>query len=112
STSPGPQQRRAGACKACIKSVSMQSICMTTGARGATMIEHEQYPLSPYDEYPVHQSPYPISYVPATDYAWDEGYFYGVYSADAQVLMLTGMRINPNADVIGRHAGATVGGGK
>jgi len=74
------------------------------------MSEHEEYPLSPYDEYPVHQSPYPISYVPATDYAWDEGYFYGVYSADAQVLMLTGMRINPNADVIGAHIGVNIRG--
>ena len=74
------------------------------------MSEHEEYPLSPYDEYPVHQSPYPISYVPATDYAWDEGYFYGVYSADAKVLMLTGMRINPNADVIGAHIGVNVRG--
>ena len=62
--------------------------------RGALMQDRDEYPLTPYDEYPVHQAPYPISYVPATDYAWDEGYFYGVYSADAQVLLLTGMRIN------------------
>ena len=48
--------------------------------------------------------------MPATDYAWDEGYFYGVYSADAQVLLLTGMRINPNADVIGAHVGVNVRG--
>jgi hypothetical protein len=64
-----------------------------------------EYPLTPYDEFPVHQAPYPVSYVPATDFAWDEGYFYGVYSAEAQVFLITGMRINPNADVIGAHVG-------
>jgi hypothetical protein len=69
-----------------------------------------EYPLSPYDEYPVHQAPYPVSYVPSTDYAWDEGYFYGAYSADAQVILLTGMRINPNADVIGAHASVNIRG--
>ena len=68
------------------------------------MSEHE-YPLTPYDEFPVHQAPYPLSYVPSTDYAWDEGYFYMVYSADAQVNLITGMRINPNADIIGVHVG-------
>jgi hypothetical protein len=69
-----------------------------------------EYPLTPYDEFPVHQAPYPVSYVPSTDYAWDEGYFYGAYSADEQVLLLTGMRINPNADIIGAHLGVNVRG--
>ena len=52
------------------------------------MTETTEYPLTPYDELPVHQAPYPVSYIPATDYAWDEGYFYGIYSADAQLLLL------------------------
>jgi hypothetical protein len=69
------------------------------------MSEPDEYPLTPYDEFPVHQAPYPLSYVPATDYAWDEGYFYMVYSADAQVNLITGMRINPNADIVGVHVG-------
>lgn len=69
------------------------------------MSVQEEYPLTPYDELPVHQAPYPVSYVPSTDYAWDEGYFYMVYSADAQVNLITGMRINPNADIIGVHVG-------
>lgn len=68
------------------------------------------YPLTPYDEFPVHQAPYPVSYVPATDYAWDEGYFYGVYSADAKIFMITGMRMNPNADILGAHVGVNFGG--
>jgi len=74
------------------------------------MSRHEEYPLTPYDEYPVHQAPYPVSYIPTTDYAWDEGYFYGVYSAEAQVFLITGMRVNPNADVVGAHAGVNVRG--
>ena len=74
------------------------------------MSDHNDYPLTPYDELPVHQAPYPVSYIPSTDYAWDEGYFYGAYSADAQVLMLTGLRINPNADVVGAHFGVNVRG--
>jgi hypothetical protein len=69
-----------------------------------------EYPLTPYDEFPVHQAPYPLSYVPPTDYAWDEGCFFGVYSAEAQVLLLTGLRVNPNADIVGAHAGVNVRG--
>jgi len=69
-----------------------------------------EYPLTPYDEFPVHQAPYPVSYVPATDYAWDEGFFYGVYSSEAQLLMLTGMRMNPNADILGAHVGINLQG--
>lgn len=67
------------------------------------MQSHDEYPLSPYDEFPVHQAPYPISCIPSTDYAWDEGYYYGVYSAEQQLFMIAGFRVNPNADVIGAH---------
>ena len=28
-----------------------------------------EYPLTPYDEFPVHQAPEPLSNVPSTDYA-------------------------------------------
>lgn len=72
--------------------------------------EAEEYPLTPYDEFPVHQAPYPVSYVPSTDYAWDEGYFYGVYNVDAQLMLITGMRMNPNADVLGAHVGVNLRG--
>ena len=60
--------------------------------------------LTPYDDYPVHQAPYPFSYVPSTDPSWDEGYYFGVFNADAGVFLLTGMRISPNTDMIGGHA--------
>jgi hypothetical protein len=72
--------------------------------------DETEYPLTPYDEFPVHQAPYPVSYVPSTDYAWDEGYFYGVYSVDVPVFMITGMRLNPNADIIGAHVGINIRG--
>lgn len=66
--------------------------------------------LTRYDDYPVHQSPYPFSYIPATDPAWDEGYYFGVFNVDKGLFLMTGMRINPNTDMIGGHAGISVRG--
>jgi len=60
--------------------------------------------LTPYDEFPVHQSPYPFSYIPSTDYSWDEGYYWGLFSPDTQVVLAAGMRLNPNTDMIGGYA--------
>ena len=40
----------------------------------------EPYPLSKYDDYPVHQSPYPVSHTPSTDFSFDEGYMWGAAS--------------------------------
>lgn len=60
--------------------------------------------LSKYDEYPVHQASRPFDHIPSTDLNWDEGYYFGVFSADEKVYLLTGMRINPNADMIGGYA--------
>ena len=57
--------------------------------------------LTPYDEFPVHQASRPFSHLPSTDHAWDDGYFFGVYSAEAKLFLFTGMRVNANADVIG-----------
>ncbi len=61
--------------------------------------------LTPYDEFPVHQSSRPFSELPSTDLAWDDGYFFGVYSARERIFLFTGMRINANADVVGGYAG-------
>ena len=66
---------------------------------------HEPYPLSKYDDYPVHQTPYPVSYNPSTDFSFDEGYMWGAVSPRLGIYLLTGFRITPNADVIGGHAG-------
>ena len=46
--------------------------------------------LSPYDEYPVHQTPYPVSYIPSTDYNWDEGYYFAAFNPDEKVFLATG----------------------
>jgi hypothetical protein len=60
--------------------------------------------LSKYDEYPVHQSAHPFSRIPSTDMSWDEGYYFGIFNADEQVFLLTGLRVNPNADIVGGYA--------
>jgi hypothetical protein len=61
--------------------------------------------LTQYDDYPIHQAPYPFSYIPEPDYSWDEGYYFGVANPDAGIFLITGLRISPNSDVIGIHAG-------
>jgi hypothetical protein len=60
--------------------------------------------LTPYDEFPVHQAPYPFSYVPSTDYSWDDGYYFGVFSAAERVFLAIGLRVNPNTDMVGGYA--------
>lgn len=60
--------------------------------------------LTPYDEFPVHQAPYTFSHIPSTDYNWDDGYYFGVFSPDEGVFLATGARINPNSDMIGGYA--------
>lgn len=59
------------------------------------------YLLTPYDEFPVHQAPHPFSYVPSTDYAWDDGYWFGAFNPEEKVFFGLYMRVNPNADMIG-----------
>lgn len=66
--------------------------------------------LSKYDEFPVHQASRPFSHIPSTDFSWDDGYYFGVFNADKQVFLLTGMRINPNADIVGGYAIINVAG--
>lgn len=66
--------------------------------------------LTKYDEYPVHQSAHPFSRIPSTDLSWDEGYYFGVFNADHQVFLLTGLRVNPNADMVGGYAVINIAG--
>lgn len=72
--------------------------------------DFEKMALTPYDEFPVHQTPYPMSYVPNTDFAWDDGYFYMIYDLDAGIQLWNGMRINPNTNMIGGHSSFNVNG--
>src|SRR5690606_15786419 len=57
--------------------------------------------LTQYDEYPVHQSPYPFSQIPSTDISWDDGYFQAVWSVEHRIYLTMSMRINANTDIIG-----------
>src|SRR5690606_6123287 len=61
--------------------------------------------LTPYDEFPVHQYSRPFSLMPVSDFNWDDGYYFGVYSADAKMHLYTGLRVTPNADTVGAYAG-------
>jgi len=62
------------------------------------------FELTPYDEFPVHQAPWPVSYIPASDMSWDSGYYFGVYNVAEGLFLITGLRINPNTDMLGAHA--------
>lgn len=66
--------------------------------------------LTPYDEFPVHQTPYPFSRAPAGGYSFDDGYYFGVFSPEREVFLFQGMRVNPNNDMIGGYAGVMFGG--
>jgi hypothetical protein len=66
--------------------------------------------LTPYDEFPVHQAPHPFSHVPSTDYSWDDGYYFGVFSPADKVFLAIGLRVNPNTDMVGGYALMNVGG--
>ncbi|MFA5630669.1 MAG: hypothetical protein WC997_04065 [Porticoccaceae bacterium] len=76
------------------------------------MPEHdfEKMALTPYDEFPVHATPYPMSYVPSTDYAWDDGYYFLAYDIESGIALWNGMRVTPNANVIGGHTSFNVRG--
>jgi len=66
--------------------------------------------LTQYDEFPVHQYAYPFSELPSNDLNWDDGYFFGVYNAEAKLFLYTGMRVTPNANMIGAYAGVSLAG--
>jgi len=60
--------------------------------------------LTPYDEYPVHQSPYPFSHIPSTDYNWDDGYYFAAHCPSQKTVLCTGLRVNANSDMVGGYA--------
>ncbi|MDB5702398.1 MAG: hypothetical protein JWL66_2597 [Sphingomonadales bacterium] len=60
--------------------------------------------LTPYDEFPVHQASRPFSYVPSTDYSWDDGHYIGIFSPEHKIFLCMGMRVNANTDMIGGYA--------
>ena len=66
--------------------------------------------LTPYDEFPVHQYARPFSEMPVSDFNWDDGYYFGIYNAEAKVFLYAGLRVTPNADTVGAYAGVSVDG--
>jgi hypothetical protein len=48
--------------------------------------------------------------VPVSDPAFDSGYYFGVYNVEDGLFLVTGLRINPNSDMIGAHASINVRG--
>ncbi|MBB35100.1 MAG: hypothetical protein CME88_07955 [Hirschia sp.] len=51
-----------------------------------------------------------MSYVPNTDPAWDDGYYFLAYDLETGVQVWTGMRIAPNNNIIGGYASTNVKG--
>jgi hypothetical protein len=60
--------------------------------------------LTPYDEFPVHQTPQPFSHIPSTDYSWDEGYWFAIFNPEEKMFVGVGARVNPNTDMFGGYA--------
>lgn len=66
--------------------------------------------LSPYDELPVHQTAQPVSVVVDTSTGFDDGYYFGAFSAEEQTFCFQGLRISPNTDLVGGYVGLQRGG--
>jgi hypothetical protein len=66
--------------------------------------------LTPYDEFPVHTTPYPVSHIPSTDPAWDNGYYFLAYDLETGIALWNGIRITPNSNVVGAHTSFNVRG--
>jgi hypothetical protein len=51
-----------------------------------------------------------MSYIPSTDPAWDDGYYFLAYDQERGVALWNGMRIAPNSNILGAHSACNVGG--
>lgn len=60
--------------------------------------------LSPYDEFPVHQTSRTFAEVPSTDFSWDDGCYFGIFNPEEKLFLACGYRVNPNSDMIGGFA--------
>jgi hypothetical protein len=72
--------------------------------------DFEKMALTPADEFPFHATPYPMSYIPNSDPAWDDGYYFLAYDAVSGVQVWTGMRVAPNTNMIGGYVNTNLGG--
>jgi hypothetical protein len=66
--------------------------------------------LTPFDEFPIHQTPYPFSVPSVTDLSFDDGFYFGVFSAEHEMFLFQGLRVNPNNDMVGGYAGIMMNG--
>lgn len=66
--------------------------------------------LSPYDEFPIHQTSHTFANIPSTDFSWDDGCYFGIFSPEEKVFLAVGYRVNPNSDMIGGFAVLNVDG--
>ena len=66
--------------------------------------------LTPYDEFPVHQSSRPFSEIPSTDYNWDDGYWFAIFNPEEKIFVGVGARVNPNTDMFGGYAFVNIAG--
>ena len=44
--------------------------------------------LTPFDEFPIHQMPYPFSVPSVTDLSFEDGFYFGVFSAEHEILLI------------------------
>ena len=56
--------------------------------------------LSPFDDYPLHQSPLPIAHAGTSDRNAYERYFFNGYDRDGQVFFAAALGVYPNREVI------------
>ena len=66
--------------------------------------------MTPYDEFPVHQTSLPFSHIPSTDYSWDDGYWFAIFNPAEKVFVGVGARVNPNTDMFGGYAFVNIAG--
>lgn len=61
-------------------------------------------PLSPLDEYPIHQTPLPMSAVGTSDRHFYDRCYFNAHDRTGETFLITGMGIYPNAGVIDGYA--------
>ena len=67
-----------------------------------------ELPITSLDDYPWHQTMAPFPLPSTSDTRFNDGYYWGFYSAGWFAFF--GMRLYPNTNVIDGYAGAVVGG--
>jgi len=56
--------------------------------------------LTPYDDYPIHQTPLPVAHPVSGDRNFYDRYFFNGYDPDGEWFLGSGMAVYPNRDII------------